>query len=71
MGIIFNQFLNFNACPTESFICLQNNILVMLSVLNFIPDHRSSKCGLVCGLYVDCRVFKSLRATILHVLTKS
>ena len=26
-----------------SFICLQNNILVMLSVLKFIPDCRSSK----------------------------
>ena len=40
----FIVIAEFQFCaPHESFICLQNNILVMLSVLNFIPDCRSSK----------------------------
>ena len=49
----------------ESFICLQNNILVMLSVLNSIPDLRSSK---TCMWTV---AFLKLRTISLDVLTRS
>ena len=48
--------------PHESFICLQNNSLVMLNVLNFIMDRRSSKT------WMWTHVFKRLRTTSIHVL---
>ena len=42
------------------FSCLQNNILVMLGVLNFIPDRRSYK------IYMGTVAFENHQYTCTH-----